>query len=90
MMEGTIGEIRQFAGNFAPQGWAFCNGWLMSINNNAALYSLLGTMYGGDGRNNFALPDLRETDAHGNKHNGYELGHPSYIICIQGIYPSRS
>jgi len=58
-MEGTIGEIRGFAGNFAPRAWAFCNGQLMSISQNQALFSILGTTYGGDGRTTFALPDLR-------------------------------
>ncbi len=54
-----IGEIRMFAGTFAPTGWAFCNGQLLPINQNTALFSLLGTTYGGDGRTTFALPDLR-------------------------------
>jgi microcystin-dependent protein len=54
-----IGEIRLFAGNFAPRGWAFCQGQLLPIAQNAALFSILGTTYGGDGRNTFALPDLR-------------------------------
>ncbi|AUP79274.1 phage tail protein [Flavivirga eckloniae] len=58
-MEGTIGEIRMFAGNFAPRAWAFCEGQLMSIAQNTALFSILGTTYGGDGRTSFALPDLR-------------------------------
>lgn len=58
-MEGTIGEIRMFAGNFAPRNWMFCNGQLLSISQYQALFSLLGTTYGGDGKNNFALPDLR-------------------------------
>jgi microcystin-dependent protein len=53
------GEIRMFAGNFAPTGWAFCNGQLLSIAQNNALFSILGTTYGGDGMTNFALPDLR-------------------------------
>lgn len=57
--EGFIGEIRMFAGNFAPRGWAFCNGQLLAINSNNALFSILGTTYGGDGRSTFALPDLR-------------------------------
>jgi microcystin-dependent protein len=56
---GYIGEIRLFAGNFAPVGWEFCQGQLISIAENAALFSLLGTTYGGDGQNTFALPDLR-------------------------------
>lgn len=54
-----IGEIRMFAGNFAPADWQFCNGQLLSISNYAALFTLLGTTYGGDGQNTFALPDLR-------------------------------
>jgi len=54
-----IGEIRLFAGNFAPEGWAFCDGQLVSILQNTALFSLLGTTYGGDGKSTFALPDLR-------------------------------
>ena len=57
--EPFIGEIRMFAGNFAPGGWAFCDGQLLSISQNSALFSLLGTIYGGDGRTSFALPDLR-------------------------------
>ncbi len=58
-MEGTIGEIRLFAGNFAPRTWAFCNGQLLPIAQYQALFSILGTIYGGDGRTTFALPDLR-------------------------------
>lgn len=54
-----LGEIRIFAGNFAPRGWAFCEGQLLAINSNTALFSLIGTMYGGDGRTTFGLPDLR-------------------------------
>jgi len=57
--EPFIGEIRLFAGNFAPRGWAFCEGQLLAIAQNSALFSLLGTTYGGDGRTTFALPDLR-------------------------------
>ncbi|MFC5649786.1 phage tail protein [Paenibacillus solisilvae] len=59
MSECYIGEIRMFAGNFAPQGWAFCDGSLLSISENDVLFTLLGTTYGGDGVNTFALPDLR-------------------------------
>lgn len=58
-MEGTIGEIRLFAGNFAPQGWAFCNGSLIAIQTNTALFAIIGTTYGGDGQNTLGLPDLR-------------------------------
>jgi microcystin-dependent protein len=58
-MEGTIAEIRMFAGTFAPRNWAFCQGQIMSIAQNTALFSLLGTTYGGNGQTTFALPDLR-------------------------------
>lgn len=58
-MEGTIGEIRLFAGNFAPRNWAYCQGQLLAISSNTALFSILGTTYGGDGRTTFGLPDLR-------------------------------
>jgi microcystin-dependent protein len=59
MGQPYIGEIRMFAGNFAPVNWALCNGQMMSINENTALYQLIGTTYGGDGVNSFQLPDLR-------------------------------
>jgi microcystin-dependent protein len=58
-MEGTIGEIRMFAGTFAPRNWAFCAGQLMAIAQNTALFSILGTTYGGNGQTTFALPDFR-------------------------------
>lgn len=58
-MEPFIGQIMMFAGSFAPVGWAFCDGQLLPISQNAALFSILGTQYGGDGRTTFALPDLR-------------------------------
>ena len=58
-MEGYIGEVRMFGGNFAPRHWALCDGQLLPINGNEALFSILGTTYGGDGRTNFGLPDLR-------------------------------
>ena len=58
-MAPFIGEIRMFAGNFAPAGWAFCNGQLMPIAENDALFNLIGTTYGGDGQETFALPDLQ-------------------------------
>ena len=59
MSNPFVAEIRIFAGNFAPHGWALCDGQLMSISQNTALFSLLGTTYGGDGRSNFALPNLQ-------------------------------
>ena len=57
--EKMMGEIKMFAGNFAPRGWAFCDGQILKISKHSALFSLLGTNYGGDGRITFALPDLR-------------------------------
>lgn len=59
MSEPFVGEIRMFAGNFAPRGWAYCDGQLLAVSQNDALFSLLGTIYGGDGRTTFGLPDLR-------------------------------
>ncbi len=59
MSSPFVAEIRMFAGNFAPRGWALCAGQLMAISQNTALFSLLGTTYGGDGRSTFGLPDLQ-------------------------------
>ncbi|MBK6826971.1 MAG: phage tail protein [Chitinophagaceae bacterium] len=58
-MEGTIGEIRMFAGTFAPRSWAFCQSQLLPIAQNTALFSILGTTYGGNGQTTFGLPDFR-------------------------------
>jgi microcystin-dependent protein len=77
-----IGEITLFGGNFAPRGYAFCEGQLLPISQNTALFSLLGTTYGGDGRVTFALPNLKKAEK--------SLGGVRYIIALQGIYPSRS
>jgi microcystin-dependent protein len=59
MSDPFLGEIRMFGGNFAPSGWAFCNGALMPISENDALFTLIGTTYGGDGQSTFALPNLQ-------------------------------
>jgi microcystin-dependent protein len=59
MAQPYVGEIRMFAGNFAPAGWAFCEGQLLPISENETLFQLIGTTYGGDGQETFALPDLR-------------------------------
>ncbi len=59
MAQPYIGEIRMFGGNFAPAGWAFCSGQLLPISENDALFALIGTTYGGDGKTTFRLPDLR-------------------------------
>jgi microcystin-dependent protein len=64
-MDEFIGIIKLFAGNYAPQGWLFCNGQLLSISQYQALYSILGTIYGGDGQSTFGLPDLRSRVAVG-------------------------
>jgi microcystin-dependent protein len=73
MAEPFVGEVRLFAGNFAPQGWAFCDGQLLSIADNDVLFALVGTLYGGDGQNTFALPDLRgRVPVH--QASGYTIG----------------
>jgi microcystin-dependent protein len=64
-MEGTIGEIRMFAATFSPRFWAYCNGQLLSIAQNTALFSILGTTYGGNGQTNFALPNMQSRVAVG-------------------------
>jgi microcystin-dependent protein len=81
-MDPFLGEIRLFPYNFVPKGWAACNGSLLPISQNTALFSLLGTMYGGDGRTNFALPDLREQGP-------LPADTGTYCIAIQGMFPSR-
>jgi len=73
MSDQYVGEIRMFSGTFAPIGWLLCNGQLLSINQYEALFTLIGTTYGGDGRTTFALPDLRgRVPIH--MGNGYVLG----------------
>lgn len=71
MSEPFMGEIKIVSFNFAPKGWALCNGQVLPINQNQALFALLGTMYGGDGRTNFALPDFRGRIPH---HTGGQSG----------------
>lgn len=71
MSEPFLAEVRIVGFNFAPRGWAFCDGQILPINQNQSLYSLLGTTYGGDGRTTFALPDLRgRTPIHFGSSNG--------------------
>jgi len=65
MADPFVAEIRMFGFNFAPKGWAFCDGQILPISQNTALFSLLGTTYGGDGKSNFALPNLRDSFALG-------------------------
>jgi len=85
MAEPFLSEIRIFSFTFAPRSWALCNGQLLPINQNQALFSLLGTTYGGDGRVNFALPDLRDrTPIHvGSGHTlGERAGAESHTLSI--------
>ena len=77
-MEPMLGEVIYFAGNFAPRDWAYCDGAMLEIAPNTALFSILGTAHGGDGRTTFALPKIEDL-------NGCKA-----IIAIQGVYPSRS
>lgn len=80
-MEPFIGQIQLFGFNFAPQGWAFCQGQLLAISSNTAMFSLLGTIYGGDGRTTFGLPDLRGRVPIG---PGNGPGLPSYSLGQKG------
>ena len=80
MSDPFLGEIRLFPYNFAPRGWAFCNGQIMAISQNTALFSLLGTTYGGNGTTNFALPDLRGRVA---VSSGQGPGLSSYVLGQQ-------
>ncbi len=89
-MEGYIAEIRMFAGNFAPRAWAFCQGQILSIAQNTALFSLLGTTYGGNGQTTFALPDFRGRVAVGTGQGpglpsinlGEVAGEPTHTLII--------
>ena len=85
MTEPFIGEIQVFPFGFAPRGWAQCNGQLLPINQNQALFSLLGTMYGGDGRTTFALPDLRGRVALGvgpGYSQGQQAGEEAHTLSV--------
>src|SRR5215216_2273051 len=88
MAEPFLSEVRLMSFGFAPKGWAQCNGQLLPINQNQALFSLLGTTFGGDGRVNFALPDLRErTPIHagGNHTLGERGGEQAHTLSIAEI-----
>ena len=80
------GQVTLFSGYFAPEDWMFCHGQILPISNNEALFSLLDTSYGGDGRTNFALPDLRTKAT--NQEEGSSAS-VNYIICVNGYYPRR-
>lgn len=90
--EPFVGEISIFAGTFAPRGWMFCEGQELKIAEHTALFSLLGTTYGGDGRTTFKLPDLRKAEVRLREDAGLEKDAkgPRYIIAIFGVYPSRN
>lgn len=98
MYEGTFGQIMMVAFNFAPQYWAFCNGQLINITDNTALFSLLGTYYGGDGVTNFALPDFRSRvpigAGQGNGLSSYNLGQASGLegtnLTVANLPPAPS
>ena len=82
MAQPYVGEIRIFAGNFAPTGWMFCHGQVLPISENDTLFQLIGTSYGGDGQSTFALPDLRGR-APVHQGNGPGVQHP-YILAETG------
>ena len=84
-MEGYIAEIRMFAANFAPRNWAYCQGQILSIAQNTALFSLLGTTFGGNGQTTFGLPDLRSRVAIGTGSGG-QVG--NYILGQMGGHES--
>ncbi len=95
--EPFIGEISMFAGNYAPIGWAFCNGQIMDIGQNSALFSILGTTYGGDGMRTFALPDLRgRVPVHAGRGNGLneidlgEMGGESAHTLVSSEMPTHT
>ncbi|AQZ93699.1 phage tail protein [Halopseudomonas phragmitis] len=96
-MDPFVGEIRIFGFNFAPKGWALCNGQLMPISQNTALFSLLGTMYGGDGKSTFALPDLQGSaplqcgQGPGLTHRDQgEVGGSQTVTLLESEIPSHS
>jgi microcystin-dependent protein len=90
-MEGTLGEIRIFAGIFAPTNWAFCHGQTLKIVEMQALYSILGTTYGGDGQTSFGLPNLvgKSPAEVAIEFDGQSYVAGQYIICVKGFFPSR-
>jgi len=92
MSEPFLAEVRMVGFNFAPRGWAFCDGQILPINQNQSLYSLLGTTYGGDGRTTFALPDLRgRTPIHvGEGHReGQKSGEETHTLSVNEMPQHR-
>lgn len=92
MAQPYVGELRIFAGNFAPAGWMFCEGQLLPISENETLFVLIGTTYGGDGQSTFALPDLRgRLPLHqGNSHTLAETGGAEEVTLSINQIPSHS
>ena len=88
--DSILGEIREFGFNFCPRGWAETNGALLSISQNTALFSLLGTLYGGDGRTTFALPTIPTKDTTGAQPAIAAKKLPITCMALQGIYPARN
>ena len=87
-MEIILGMVMWFTGTFAPVNFVEANGQCLSVQQNVALYSVIGTIYGGDGRNNFCLPDLRPMEPSGRRSTNWNNG-PRALIATQGLYPSR-
>jgi microcystin-dependent protein len=81
MAQPYVGEIRMFAGNFAPNGWMFCDGQLLPISENEVLFQLIGTTYGGDGQSTFGLPDLRGRVP---MHMGAANGGSNFVLADSG------
>ena len=79
-MDGYTGEIKLFGGPYPPRNWAFCSGQTLNISQYTALFAVIGTSYGGDGRTNFQLPKLNSLGEYG----------PYFIICINGQWPDHS
>jgi len=100
MSNPFVAEIRIFPFNFAPKGWAFCDGQLLPISQNTALFSLLGTFYGGDGKSNFALPNLQGSVAiHTTQYSGSspfgifdigQIGGEDYVTLLQSEMPAHT
>lgn len=88
-MEGTLAEIRMFAGNFAPRGWQFCNGQLLSIAQWTAVFALVGTTYGGDGQTTFGMPDFRGRAGVGAQFS-QGPGLPAYQLGEMGGVPNTT
>jgi microcystin-dependent protein len=101
LVEAYAGDLRIFAGNYAPRGWALCEGQLLPVDRNPVLFALLGNTYGGDGHTTFALPDLRGHAPVGQPVDSEDLNASNdtgptpalllnYIICLQGVFPDRA